>query len=46
MKDELGTSGSFQVVNNLKTLDINDPSEILNKVKDLNESVRFLKSRV
>ena len=46
MNDSHGLSPVFEIKNNLKSLDVNDPDEIKNKIKDLNESVRFLKSRL
>ena len=45
MNKDLQKSPEFQVQNNLKKLDINDPSEIINKIKDLNESISFLEAR-
>ena len=47
MNDTLKNSnGSFQIDNGLITLDVNDTDEIKNKIKDLNESITFLKSKV
>jgi hypothetical protein len=41
----MSSGGSFQIDNGLKSLDVNDTDEIKNKIRDLNESVRFLKSK-
>jgi len=46
MKDTLNASGTFQIENGLKRLDVNDTDEIKNKIKDLQESITFLKSKV
>jgi hypothetical protein len=45
MNDSHGLSPVFEIQNNLKSLDVNDPDEIKNKIKDLNESIAFLKSK-
>lgn len=45
MNASYGLSPVFEIQNNLKSLDVNDPEEIKNKIKDLQESIRFLKSR-
>jgi hypothetical protein len=46
MNDSHGLGSVFEIRNNLKSLDVNDPEEIKNKIKDLNESIKFLKSRI
>jgi len=45
MRENIKKSPVLQVNNNLKKLDITDPSEIINKIKDLNESISFLQSK-
>jgi hypothetical protein len=45
MNDDLLKGGNFQIDNGLKSLDVNDTEEIKNKIKDLQESVRFLNSK-
>lgn len=45
MKDHMMTGGMIQIDNGLKKLDVNDTDEIKNKIKDLNESVKFLKMK-
>lgn len=46
VKASYGLGSGFEISNNLKSLDVNDPEEIKNKIKDLNESIRFLKSKI
>jgi len=46
MTDSLGKSKEFQIDNGLKSLDISDTDEIKNKIKDLQESTKFLKSKI
>ena len=43
MNDNLMQGNSFQIDNGLKSLDVNDTDEIKNKIKDLQESIKFLK---
>lgn len=45
MNDSLKLGSEMQIDNGLRSLDVNDTEEIKNKIKDLNESVKFLKSR-
>lgn len=42
---DLSMGGKFQIDNQLKKLDVNDSDEIKNKIKDLNESIKILKSK-
>lgn len=43
--DQYGVDGSnFMITNNLRRLDINDTDEILNKLKDVEETITYMKN--
>lgn len=44
MNDSLSLNKEVQINNGLKSLDVSDTDEIKNKIKDIQESVRFLNS--
>jgi len=46
MKDSLANGKEFEIDNGLRKLDVNDTEEIKNKIKDLNESISFLKTNL
>lgn len=45
MNDSMIKGSSFQIDNGLQRLDVNDTDEIKNKIKDLQESIKFLKAK-